>query len=268
MPLCASVKKKSSRDQCTALSLAGSTLCGRHIKMKKVVLWADVHKDSRVTRFQAVWKGWRVRRFFTLCGPGVLSRAHLANDEDLVTCVEKEKQNPLDYFGVLEDGKVWWFDFGTIFEWCSRSVSPTNPYTRTPIPKTDLVRLHTLHLLRRRRKMSIPSECTVFDQRMMRRWNNICHLLRYYGFEDVHSETLVGLNHVNLCAFFRLLRDDLMTMNRPPTRALHFCLHGIAKSTLPAHNYKLVGTTLIQGILLDTKSYDVVFLIMSSLYRC
>lgn len=236
--------------------------------MKKVVLWTDVHKGNSVSKFQAIWKGRRLRQFFNLSGPGVLTRSNLANDEDLVTCVAKEKQNPFDYFGLEENGKTWWFDIATIFDWTTRSASPTNPYTRVPIPNNDLMRMHRLNLMRRRWKLSVNPECKVYDQRMARRWTSISHLFRYYGFEDVHPETLANLRHGNLYAFFRMLRDDLIALNRPPHRIIYLCTQGIEKHTLPTHNYLLVSTTITQMMLLDTKSYDVVFLIMSALYRC
>jgi len=268
MPLCASVKKKSSKEQCTAMCISGSILCGRHIKMKHAILWTDLHRDSTVYRFQALWRGWRLRQFFKLCGPGVLKRIHSANDEDLVTCIEKDKQDPFDYFGILENDKTWWFDFATVYDWSTRSVSPTNPYTRVPFAHDDLIRMHKLYFMRRRRNLVNPSECKEWVPRIMRRWCAISQLLRSYGFEDVHPESLARLGHNNLSAFFRLLRADLSSLNRVPVRIEQLCTQGVAKSGLPAYNYALVSTTLIQIMLLETKSYDVVFLIMSALYRC
>ena len=250
------------------MCVSGSILCGRHIKMKNATLWVDLHRNSKIYRFQALWRGWRLRHFFKLCGPGVLKRDSLANDEDVVTCIEKEKQNPFDYFGILENDKIWWFDFATVFDWCTRSVSPTNPYTRTPFTHDDLMRMHKLYLLRKRRNMTTPPESKLFNVRILRRWCAVAHLLRYYGFEDVHSEALSGLMPNNLVAFFRLLHADLISLNRPPQRTLHICTQGILKSSLPAYNYILVSTTLIQLMILETKSYDVVFLIMSALFRC
>jgi len=268
MPLCASVKKKSSKEQCTAMCISGSILCGRHIKMKHAILWTDLHRDSTIYRFQALWRGWKLRQFFALCGPGVLNRTQLANDEDLVTCTEKKRQDPIDYFGVLENDKVWWFDFATMYDWSTRCVSPTNPYTRVPFTHEDLLRMHRLYFMRRRRNLPNPPECKEWKARILRRWCAISQVLRYYGFEDVHADSLANLNHNNLTAFFRLLHADLRALNKNPVRIDQLCMQGILKSGLPAYNFLLVSTTLIQLILLETKSYDVVFLVMSALYRC
>ena len=89
---CASVRKKGSTDQCTARSLRGLTLCGRHAKCKTITLWADVHKKrgDGMIKTQALVRGWLLRKRLALGGPGVLSRKQTTNDEDLVSYESKE----------------------------------------------------------------------------------------------------------------------------------------------------------------------------------
>jgi hypothetical protein len=55
------------------------------------------------------------------------------NDEELVTLESKTRQHPFDYIGMEEAGKVWWFDFCTLWDWSIRSITPTNPYTNVEL---------------------------------------------------------------------------------------------------------------------------------------
>jgi hypothetical protein len=114
--------------------MKGSYSCGRHARTRAPVLRIDLHRASPVVRLQAVIRGWLLRRRLTLAGPGVLRRKDLVNDEDLFTCESKDRQYPLDYFAFEESGKNYWFNAKDIWSWMTRSVTPLNPYTKTPIP--------------------------------------------------------------------------------------------------------------------------------------
>lgn len=132
---CASVRKKGSLDQCPANALFGHTLCGSHARAHTTVLWADANasKTACIIKIQAFVRGGLLRKRLRLNGPGVLYRSGLANDEDLVTCEDKERQDPLTYFAFNENGKVWWFDYATLSNWVYRSNIPLNPYTKVPL---------------------------------------------------------------------------------------------------------------------------------------
>ena len=143
MPSCASVRKRGSLDQCPLKALTGHTLCGVHARSKAVMLWAVVNQDKvgAATRVQAWIRGILLRRRLRLGGPGVLRRTGLSNDDDLVTCESSDRQYPLDYFAFEENGKVWWFDFGTLWKWAQRSTEPANPYTKVPLSVETRTRL-------------------------------------------------------------------------------------------------------------------------------
>ena len=270
MPQCASVKKKGSTDQCKAPSLVGMNLCGRHVKMKIITMWASVNaeKSDSASKIQSLWKGWKIRRYLNLCGPGVLKREQCCNDEDLVSCESKDRQYPLDYFGIKEGDKIWWFDFCTVWDWCGRSVEPTNPYTKVAISAEDKARLRKVHMLRRRSKMMIPEESRVFGERMARRWNVLCQAFRYYGFEDAHPEHFSNIQRLNMMAMFHMFRDDLLAVPNHPIRIVQLCELILSKTDIPTYNFMLVSTTILHLVLMETRSYDTVFLLMGALYRC
>lgn len=270
MAQCASVRSKASTDRCTAGALLGYTVCGRHAKCKTPRLWADVHREKilRFTKVQALFRGWRVRRVLAWAGPGVLRRGPCVNDEDIVTCESKDRQDPLCYFGIEEAGKIWWFDFGSAWEWCIRSVEPMNPYTKVPFAHADLARLRKLHLYRRRQRLPVPTPSRNLDENIVRRWTVLSHIFRSFGFEDTHPEQFANLNHQNVNAMFRMLVDDLEAMPRPNRRLLTLCRKGALSTQQPPRSYMINGLNLLTIALTDCQAYDIVFLLLSALYRC
>jgi len=270
MTLCASVKKKNSKDPCPASAIRGHTLCGRHLRAKTVTLWTDVHRDKLrgLVTCQALWRAWKVRRLIRLAGPGAMSRSKCTNDEDLCTCNEKERESPLNYFGLEENGKVWWFSFGTLWDWSIRSIEPSNPYTKVPLSEDTLFRLRKLYLLRRRYRMELPAETKDFNERMVRRWTTLCQIFRSYGFADVHPLNFIDISRHGFTMIFTLLHDDLMDMNPRPFRALDICGRGLRNTGMGIHNYMLLSTTLLHVLLMESNSYPIVFHLMSAIYRC
>lgn len=251
-------------------------MCGRHAKVKSVRLWAVVNADKiiRFTKVQAIARGWLVRKFLLLCGPGVLHRSDLSNDEDLVTCEEKEKQYPFDFFSFTENGKTWWFDFGTIWGWSYRSVEPTNPYTKVPLSMSTRIRLKEVWTYRRTHALPIPDETLDYVERLTGRWNVLCQIFSDNGFADVHPRTFMRINKSSLMVMFRLLACDLkiaLRENNPNReRLVAFCSQmerrGYNSTTT---QYTLQSAYILMIILLKQKeSYEIVFMVLSALYRC
>jgi hypothetical protein len=223
-----------------------------------------------LVRFQAIFRGWKVRRYLALCGPGVLRRGECVNDEDLATMVDKNRQDPFDYVGLEEAGRIWWFDFCTLWDWMTRSIEPTNPYTKVELSHEVKQRMRKLWVYRRRKGMTLVSEAGVpTADRILRRWTVACQIFRFYGFEDVHPNMFVDLTKENLVVMFRLLAADLGEMHKKPHRALAYCTRGIHSSkTLTPNSFILTTLNAIIFMLTESNSYDFMFMVLSALYRC
>ncbi len=275
MTTCASVKKKGSTEQCTAKALTGHTLCGTHARSKNVVLWLDVHKNttSKVQKFQAIVRGWLLRRRLRYAGPGVLCRKNLANDEDLETCEEATKEHPLEYFAFEESGKIWWFHFPTIWKWCLRSHEPTNPYTKVPLTMETRKRLRAIWSYQLRHRLSLPKEPTTFPERLAGRWNIICQLFADNGFGTIHPNTFAHMAKLDYAVVFRFLRDDMEIVFPQNNKTKRFV---VAQCNRMIHNTYVVQSDIfilnasyvIMGILLYPKDpYILAFTVLSALYR-
>lgn len=245
-------------------------MCGRHAKCKTTRLWADLNQEKirRFTKVQALYRGWCVRKVLVWAGPGVLKRALCVNDDDLVTCEERERQDPMSYFGFEEAGKVWWFDFGTAWEWCTRSVAPLNPYTNVPIQHADLARLRKLHLYRRRKRLVVPPPPKDLTANIARRWTILAQVFRSFGFDEIHPQQFADLDRNNMNAMFRFLMDDIEAMPRPNRRLLALCSKGVLAAHTSNASYLINSLNLLTIALTDLQSYDIVFLLLSALYRC
>jgi hypothetical protein len=136
---CLACKNKNSIERCTKKTLKDMKFCGVHIRSKNKKFWTTIHNlDERLTKFQAIFRGWLIRDSLKLGGPGVLNKKIRHNEDDLVTA---DQVLPTDYFGILENGKVFWFDFRTIYQWSFQSLEPTNPYTKQLLTMDDRKRL-------------------------------------------------------------------------------------------------------------------------------
>lgn len=272
MPRCASTKNKKTDDQCPHTALVGHAMCGHHRGVKTPRLWASVMKDrsAPLIRFQAIFRGWKLRRYLALCGPGVLCRGDCVNDEELVTLESKNRQHPFDYVGLEEGGKVWWFDFCTLWDWSIRSIAPTNPYTNVELAHEVKQRLKKIWIYRRKKGMTTMSETDVLTaDRIFRRWTAVCQIFRVYGFEDVHPNMFVDLTKDNLSTMFRILSIDLNGMQRRPHRALVYCTRGlqIGRQMTP-NSYIMTSLNALIFMLMESNAYDFVFMVLSALYRC
>lgn len=150
--LCLSCKNKNSIERCTRKALKDVKFCGVHLRSKNKKSWTNVHSvDAKITRIQALFRGWMVRDSLKLGGPGVLKKAERHNEEDLVTA---DQVVPTDYFAFEEAGKIFWFDVRTIYQWSSQHLEPTNPYTKVPLKIEDRKRLKKL--VARREFLGLP----------------------------------------------------------------------------------------------------------------
>lgn len=272
MATCASVRRKGSTDQCGCRALLGHTLCGTHARSKVVTLWTEANKEKvvAVERIQAIVRGWLVRHRLALAGPGVLHRAGLANDEDLDTCEEAVRQNPMNYVSFAENGKTWWFDFATLWKWARLSIDPVNPYTKVPLTTDTRRRLRKLWSYRRRHHEVVPPDPTGFEDRLRIRWTLICQVFADTGLGPMNPEPFLRLTKNDYIVIFRMLRDDLQaslpTRSRHALSMIHRCL--ITSWTLPPAQFILQCSYALMAMLLHTRhDYDLAFCVLSALYR-
>jgi hypothetical protein len=271
--ICASVRRKGSLDPCTSRALVGHTLCGTHARCKAVTLWADVNQEKvrAAERIQSYVRGWMLRRRLALAGPGVLRRRDLANDEDLETCEEALRQNPMDYFAFTENGKTWWFDFSTLWKWAQTSVEPTNPYTKVPLSSDTRYRLRKLWSYRKHHGDLIPTEALQLKDRLRARWTTMCQVFADCGFGTIQPDLFLSMTRNDYVVLFRLLRDDLQAsfptrMTRYPLAMIHRCL--ISAWSLTPVQFLLQSSYSLYAMLLHAKQEGpLAFCILAAIYR-
>lgn len=274
--LCASVKKKGSAQPCEAPRLANVMFCGRHARMRNHVLWTTV-MGSRLhphfTRAQALIRGWLLRRRLKMAGPGVLRRGDVANDEDLNTCEDKTRQHPLTFFSFEEAGKVWWFDYATLFRWCEMSPEPVNPYTKTLIPPEALRRMLWLWV---HSFNNLPATARLAEEtpgmRYTGRINRLCQLFSGYGFTGVGPEHFHRLGRADYLVLHQLILEDLGTAFREgpvKQRLLSWTQHSLIqiRRAIPYQPQSYVAR-LAYLAYIPADPYVVLFSILSALYRC
>jgi hypothetical protein len=265
MTRCAAVKKKGSLNQCTANAVFGHSFCGIHARAKSAEVWKDAReKDKRVVKCQSVARGWITRYHLRLAGPGVLCRKDLANDEDLVTCEDVHRQHPLTYFAFVENGKVWWFDFDTLWVWSMKSLEPTNPYTRTPLPIEVRKRLREMWALRYRRSIALPPDPVDVDERMRCRWTMLCQTFVDNGFTDVTVNQMMRLGKTSHIAIWRFLREDAPIAK---WQCEYMLSHKMLSSNAPTYIINSLRL-LMKVVTFEPEPYAVVFNVMSSIFRC
>lgn len=274
MNRCAAVKKKGSLDPCRTLALRGHTLCGRHARMRSPVLWIDANQSQipPIVKIQALIRGWLVRRRLSYAGIGVLSREYLTNDEDIITCTEKGKVHPMDFFSFEENGKFWWFEFGSLWTWCMRNIDPTNPYTKVPLSAETRKRLRTIWGYKRRHREVLPSESTNLEERMRYRANILIQHFEDYGFSDIQASFILRCDRLDFITVFTLLRRDVETVIPASDRFRDRILSLCANRTYPIHTNSEVYlfqclSALLYMITLYRDPYVITFSILSAFYR-
>jgi hypothetical protein len=270
---CAAVRKKGSAEKCSCRVVEGSSLCHRHVRSKTVTLWSEQFNASNIIKIQAFIRGWILRKYLKLCGPGVLKRSILTNDEELVSCESKNELYPFEFFSFEEAGKIWWFDFDTIWKWCVRSRTPENPYTKVPLTVATRKRLRQLWAYRKLHGMFVPIESNVYGERVEGRWNIICQVLEDNGFIDIHPNIFSRMNRRDYHVVSQFVIEDIR-VSLPKTHSyynlfLKFLTRLIhASSSVNAVQYILQSTQLYMLMLcLPKDPYILAFTLMSGLYR-
>lgn len=266
MNRCAAVRKRGATDQCLSSAMRGHTLCGRHARTRAPVLWLDLHRASPVIRLQALVRGWLLRRRLALAGPGVLRRKDLVNEEDLFTCESKDRQYPLDYFAFEEASKVYWFDATSLWQWASRSVTPVNPYTKTPLPNDVRKRLREWGWRNR-----VAFDTNTIQDKMTRRWNIIVQIFRENGFVDTHPQQFSNFDISDYRTMFVLLERDLQIVlpekDMHRARLLRMCRQGQRGDDTTAHPFTRVFL-LLRMLSIPKDPYILVFSMLSAFMRC
>lgn len=273
---CEAVRKRGSSDQCPNKALGLLTLCGMHVKTKNVQRWKEVHVKSlqKLVRFQAICRGWFVRRFFKLAGPGVLRRTGVlyANTEELVSGEDVLTASPRTYFAFVENGKVFWFEIGTLWKWIAQSVYPTNPYTKSPIDSETLHRLRENRSMRIHRRMRpIPSFIGDVHERTEGRWTVLTHLFRAHGFRNVHPVPMMDITKHQYKVVFQLLKLDVDAyylkniFHAKLLKTLASAIH--LSKTQPAHSFIEQSVQYLYGMCMCVKDpYSLLYSILSAIH--
>jgi hypothetical protein len=212
----------------------------------------------------------------SLAGPGVLKRSLCHNDEDVVTFESKRVQNPFEYFGFEEDGKIWWFDILSIIGCLNSNLIPTNPYTRQPLTIDTRIRLRTIYKYRIYNRLPLCHEPTIkrkLDEVVEIQWMKICQMMYENGFEDVRPNHFSSLNKQQLFILLNYLERDMssLAMDHPKTSIRYRWAAAIRRECLnfnesPSSKYKV--PSLLITLLNSTRDpYPFCFILMSALYR-
>jgi hypothetical protein len=275
MRRCAAVQRKGSADPCEVMAVRGHTLCGRHARMKHPVLWSDANQPivPPVVRIQACVRRWLIQKRLSYAGPGVLCRAHLANEEDIVTCAPASRVHPMNFVSFEENGKVWWFEFGSLWTWCMRNRIPLNPYTNVPLSSDTRKRLRSIWGYMRRHKIDLPPESSVFEDRLRHRFHVMTQHFADYGFEGVSVESLMQCSKLHYVSLFGILRRDaesVLPAGSPfRTRIATLCDHRTqSANSISSQAYILQSVGLLLHMLsLYRDPYVLTFSILSAFHR-
>lgn len=273
MNRCTAVRKKGESDPCPSKALRGHTLCGRHARMRSPTLWVEANQGTPILKIQALVRGWLIRRRLSYAGFGVLSRKDLANDEDIITCTEKEKVHPMDFFSFEENGKFWWFEFSSLWTWCMRNQEPTNPYTKVPLCSETRKRLRAIWGYKRRHREHLPLEPNNPDERIRYRVNILIQHFEDYGFANVSPSFFLRCSRQDLGSAFVLLHRDIGTVipEKDPFRNRVLTLCGnrtvVEDPPQPVMYFLNCLSTLMYIITLYRDPYVVTFSILSAFYR-
>lgn len=276
MNRCMAVKRKGTTDPCQAKPLRGHTLCGRHARMRSPVMWTDANTVCvpPIVTLQSCVRGWLIRRRLSYAGAGVLSRKGLANDEDIITCSDKDSVHPMDYVSFEENGKLWWFEFASLWTWCMRNQEPSNPYTKVPLSADTRKRLRTIWGYKRRRREDVPAESQVFEERLRHKLNILTQHFADYGFLDIHPDSFMRFSKADYITLFVLLHRDIETVI-PQTdpfrqRMALLCIHRTRVAAAVQNPIFVLQcvSTLLHMVTLYRDPYSLTFSILSAFYRC
>lgn len=281
MVLCASCQSKTSTKQCPNQALRDIIFCGKHVKVKSPRLWSEINDvPSKAILIQRIWRGYFIRRWMRLAGPGVLKRSVCHNEEEVVTFDDKKSVSPLDYFSFEEAGKVYWFDIRSIFETMISNLNPTNPYTREPLSTDTRVRLRVLSAIRTRanRDMIHDMKKTVtFGKALENKWTSVCQILEENGFSDVLPNYFLMLSEIQLYAFALMLTQDITAwaaQHTSPTSRRKVYLRWVKRLSgeylagIDGYDLSYTTATTVYAMISNLhEPYELCFMVVSALYR-
>ena len=216
---CSACKTTISNQRCPAKALNGLLFCGRHAKTRNVRLWAEVNNaNEKAIKIQKIWRGYLYRNWIKESGVGCLKRSLCHNDDEMVTMDHKSRVHPLDYFSFEEDGKVWWFDFRSIFSVVFKTLHPVNPYTRAPISLNDRIRIREIY--HRRMTFNMPTYYTspIRKDLYTFTWIFISQILEEHGFGSIHPNLMNSLEVSQYLIFVVMFLKELKILtNYKPT---------------------------------------------------
>jgi hypothetical protein len=272
--LCSSVRKKGAIERCNAKALPGYMLCGRHSKCKHVIFWVNPYSKhvKHIIHIQSIIRGWLLRKRLALSGPGVLCRKHLANVEDVETCTEYNREHPFSYFSFLENDKIYWFNFNTLWKWSMMKVEPKNPYTNMLLTQDTLKRLRAIWTYNYRHDLTrMPVESKMFGERVRGRWNIISQIFNANGFGLIAMDHWLHFTKRDYIAIFRMIKRDLSLLNVKQDadhcmEIVRLCLYEVHR---PGLSYILMSLNALMEMLNTVRDqYSLSFLILSAMYRC
>jgi hypothetical protein len=180
----------------------------------------------------------------------------------------------MTYFEFEENGKVWWFNFESIWRWSTQNYEPVNPYTKVPLSVSTKKRLRALWAWQQRHHIPMPEEPTEYTQRLRTRWNTVTQVFADNGFVDVDPGGFVHFTSNELRTMFVFLERDIHVVlpDSDPGKsiALRICHRGVrASPRIPHSLYVLWSVHVIMRLLSIHKDpYNMTFMVLSALYRC
>lgn len=280
MITCGSCKNKTSNERCSNKPLNGLLFCGTHARTKNRRLWYEVNLiDEKATLIQKIWKGYSLRKWIKLAGPGALSRSVCHNDEELVTFDDKKSVSPLDYFAFEEAGRVYWFDVRSLLQNSIDKPHPTNPYTREPLSIETRQRLRKVAILREHRKLqNLHDEGTKTAETLIQlAWTSVCQIIEENGFPDMSPMYFISMNKTQLYIFNSMIKQDLVAWaaehTTPQSRRKRYIpwvrrLEGEYLAGTNAYMLSYITAKCLLAMLNDyPEPYSLCFIIMSALHR-
>lgn len=204
MGRCAAIKRKRSLDQCKASSLLNSEFCGIHSRSINPVRWAPTN-IKHVLKIQSVVRRFLVKVRLSRGGPGVLSRKECVNEEELVTLDEKDKVHPFEYFGWVENNKIWWMSIVSILQLFRGELHPLNPYSRAPFPNEARWRIRQIYVHRLRNGLPIAHVPPQDSERLVFRFNTVAQIMEENGHPEFHPETWSAMTPPQILRFMETL---------------------------------------------------------------
>jgi hypothetical protein len=179
----------------------------------------------------------------------------------------------MDFFSFLENGKVWWFEFGSLWTWCMRNPEPSNPYTKVPLSADTRKRLRTIWGYKRRHREIVPPESQVFEERLRHKLNILTQHFGDYGFVGVHPDTFMHFSKADYITLFVLLHRDIETVLPPSdpfrSRMAAMCMNRTHVATAVQNPIFILQcvATLLHMVTLYKDPYTLTFSILSAFYR-